>query len=95
MSRAQECDQRNATTIHTGSFGRNHPSEASLKAFLPFSVGSRNCPGQALAQSEMTIVLARLISEYEFTVEQQGKKEYMVSLRPIGAKLRVKALSAK
>jgi cytochrome P450 len=87
MSRAQECDQRNATTIHTGSFGRNHPSEASLKAFLPFSVGSRNCPGQALAQSEMTIVLARLISGYEFTVE--------VSLRPIGAKLRVKALSAK
>jgi cytochrome P450 len=71
----------------------NHPSEASLKAFMPFAVGSRNCPGQGLAHAEMTIVMARLLLGYEFTVEQQGKKEYMVTLRSIGTKLRVKALA--
>jgi cytochrome P450 len=71
----------------------NHPSEASLKAFMPFAVGSRNCPGQALAHEEMTIVLARLLTGYEFTVELEGKKEYMVTLRTIGTKLRVKAIA--
>lgn len=70
----------------------NHPSPAALNAFMPFAVGSRNCPGQALAHEEMTIVLSRLLMGYEFTVEQQGQKEYMVTLRSIGTKLRVKAM---
>ena len=71
----------------------NDPSEASLKAFMPFSMGSRNCPAQALAHAEIMIVMARLLLGYEFTVEQESKKEYMVTLKPIGTKLRVKAIA--
>jgi cytochrome P450 len=68
----------------------NNPSEESLKAFFPFALGKRNCPGQALAHGEMTIILSRLLTEYEFSVAEEGITEYLVTLKSTGTKLWVK-----
>jgi cytochrome P450 len=70
----------------------NNPSEESLRAFMPFSLGRRGCAGQALAHEEITIILSRLLTEYEFRVAEEGKKEYMITLKTVGTRLWVKAI---
>jgi cytochrome P450 len=71
----------------------NNPSEESLKAFFPFALGKRNCPGQALAHCELTIILSRLLTEYEFSVAEEGVTEYLVTLKSTGTKLWVKPIT--
>jgi cytochrome P450 len=67
-----------------------NPSEEALKAFMPFSVGRRGCQGQALANAELTVILAQLCSRYEFWVEDEGEVQFCVTLKAIGTKLRAK-----
>jgi cytochrome P450/NADPH-cytochrome P450 reductase len=67
-----------------------NPSEAAMKAFLSFSVGRRGCQGQALANTELSVVLAQLCSRYEFSVEDEGEVRWVVTLKAVGTKLRAK-----
>jgi cytochrome P450 len=71
-----------------------NPSSESLRAFFPFALGMRNCPGQALAHNEMTIILSRLLTEYKFSVAEEGITEYLVTLKSTGTKLWVKPISS-
>ncbi|KAK8092313.1 uncharacterized protein PG998_014996 [Apiospora kogelbergensis] len=43
------------------------------EAFEPFSYGSRNCIGKNLAYSEMRMILARLLFNYDILLEEQSK----------------------
>jgi cytochrome P450/NADPH-cytochrome P450 reductase len=67
-----------------------NPSEAAMKAFLSFSAGRRGCQGQALANTELSVVLAKLCSRYEFSVEEEGEVQWCVTLKAVGTKLRAK-----
>lgn len=40
------------------------------EAYIPFSFGLRNCPGQALAKLTAKIVVSRLLTKAEFTVDE-------------------------
>lgn len=39
------------------------------RGFLPFSIGSRNCVGQALALVELKAVLALLMGTFSFSLQ--------------------------
>jgi cytochrome P450 len=67
-----------------------NPSEDALKAYIPFSAGRRGCQGQALANAELTVILAQLCSRYEFWVEDEGEAQWCVTLKALGTKLRAK-----
>jgi cytochrome P450 len=56
-------------------------------SFLPFSLGKQNCVGQALAKIELDTVIARIISEFDLSVADEGVTEYFLTMKPIGAKL--------
>jgi len=61
-----------------------NPSSTSTKAFIPFSLGTRNCPGQALANAELHSVIAYLCAHYDFTVKDKGSFD---GLKPSGVRL--------
>lgn len=63
------------------------PSDAALQSFLPFSCGRRNCQGQALANAEIGVILARLCANYQFTVTDPGTTEYYVTLKTVNSLL--------
>jgi cytochrome P450 len=65
-----------------------NPSEEMLRTFMPFAIGRRNCQGQALANTEMNTVVARLCSKYSFEVVDEGKPDCLVTLKPSGSTLR-------
>lgn len=55
--------------------------------FLPFAAGSRDCPGQRLAMSEIDLALPLLIQQFSFTVAQKGTLECASVLAHIGYRL--------
>jgi len=65
------------------------PTEEQLKHFLPFSSGMRNCQGQALANSELHLILFNIISKYKLTVVDEGYPEYNVIWKLTGSKINV------
>lgn len=70
-----------------------NPTRDQLDAFLPFSLGKQNCVGQSLAKAETTSIVARIISEYELTVDETKDPftiDYFLTLKPIGAYLRAR-----
>lgn len=72
-----------------------NPSEASMKAYMPFLVGRRNCIGQALASAELTGVVATLCANYEFEIAKDGVSHFAVTLQPFGSRLKVKRIPSK
>lgn len=60
------------------------------RGFLPFSIGSRNCVGQALALVELKAVLALLVSSFSFSLHPsmggvegvEASAKQTVTLRP-------------
>ncbi|GFH53033.1 hypothetical protein CTEN210_09509 [Chaetoceros tenuissimus] len=56
-------------------------------AYMPFLIGPRNCLGQSLAYAEIRTVLARLIAEFEFSIEDEGSNEFFATYKPIGCRL--------
>lgn len=42
--------------------------------FMPFGAGTRRCVGEALAQFEMKVVIATLLSNYEFALKDSRKE---------------------
>lgn len=54
-------------------------------AFMPFSLGSRNCIGWKLALTEVKVILARLVSSFEFwTTDEPNdvKLHFHITLKP-------------
>ena len=65
-----------------------NPSNDALLALMPYSVGRRNCVGQAMANAELHVIIAELIRRYEFTVAEEGFTDYYVTLKNTGCLLR-------
>ena len=53
------------------------------KAIQPFSVGPRNCIGKNLAYAEIRLILARLLWEFDFELEERSR-DWMEGLRVWG-----------
>ncbi|EJK44537.1 hypothetical protein THAOC_36914 [Thalassiosira oceanica] len=70
-----------------------NPTREMLDSFMPFSLGARNCIGQTLAGAHLHTVVARICSEFELTVEDEGKVDFFMTLKPIGARLKVRRVS--
>jgi|UniRef100_A0A8J9TET2 cytochrome P450 len=68
----------------------NNPSELQRTAVIPFILGSRNCVGQRLAIAEIHSVIARLCTDFEFFVEDEGTSEYFLTYKPVGALLKAR-----
>ena len=50
-------------------------------AFIPFSIGSRNCIGQVFSQMEAKIILARFLRTFDFELVNDGEHDqYIESL---------------
>ena len=77
------------------------PKDAAARAeldelktsFFPFSLGRRNCVGQAVAQAEIRLVLARLVRKFRFEVDKLPAIDYALTLKPAGGLLRAVAVS--
>jgi len=65
-----------------------NPTEEMNRNWLGFGTGRRSCQGQALAQAELSVVLAKLCSDFEWTVVQEGHVEYYVTRKSVGAVLK-------
>ena len=70
-----------------------NPTESMKRAFIPFATGVQNCVGQALANAELHSILARMIYEFDFSVEDEGYPETSLVFKPVG--LRMNATRAK
>ena len=64
------------------------PTSAMNQAWIGFGIGRRSCQGQSLANAELSVVLAKLCADYEWTVEEEGDEEYYVTLKRVGTLLR-------
>ena len=84
-SRWEENDPTSSNSCSTSS-------ECRIASLLPFAAGRRNCVGRALAQAEMSTILARLVSSFEFSVVDEGHPTYFVTLKVEAMKLAVKPL---
>ncbi|EJK47306.1 hypothetical protein THAOC_33983 [Thalassiosira oceanica] len=67
-----------------------HPTREMMDCFIPFSLGKQNCIGQSLANAEMQTIISRLCSEFDISVEEEGRIEFFLTLKQIGTKLRAK-----
>ncbi len=58
---------------------------AAAQAFMPFSLGRRNCVGQNLATLELRVVLAPLLQRFRPELERPGEplqSEYYLTMKP-------------
>jgi len=67
-----------------------NPTRDQLDAFNPFSLGKQNCVGQSLAKAETQAIVARICSEFELQVEDEGDVDFFLTLKPVGARLRAR-----
>lgn len=65
-----------------------NPSRDMLDAFTPFSLGKRICIGQSLARAQMYYIVARICSEFDLCVEEEGSVDFFLNLKPVGARLK-------
>ena len=61
-------------------------------SILTFALEVRNCVGQALATAELDSILPRIMSQYDFEIEEEGSLEFFLTLKHVGTKLRAKSL---
>ena len=66
-----------------------NPSDDTKAAFLPFSLGRRNCIGQNLARATIYKTLSTLIADYDFTIAEEGIEEIFIRYAPEGLRLKV------
>ena len=66
------------------------PTREMLDAFMPFSLGKHSCIGQSLAQAESYAIVARICSEFELSVEDEGTSDFSLTFKPMGARLRAR-----
>jgi cytochrome P450 len=64
------------------------------ESLISFATGPRNCIGQPLAIAELESVLPKLLSTYEFTLEEPGQLEYFLTLKYKGCRLKASKVVA-
>jgi len=70
-----------------------NPTREMLDSFMPFSLGKHNCIGQVLAGAHLHTIVARICSEFELTLEDEGKADFFMTLKPVGARLKATRVS--
>ena len=60
------------------------------KSWIGFGLGRRNCSGQALAKAELSVFLAKLCCNYEWSITEEGQGETSLTLKPVGTILKAK-----
>jgi len=45
------------------------------KAYIPFTFGSRNCPGQALGKLEARVIFSRLLAVIDYEIDEELLKK--------------------
>jgi cytochrome P450 len=57
---------------------QNCNKSRDVNSWLPFSRGTRTCPGQTLAFLELRLLISYFLSKFEYDVDQQQiEKEYV------------------
>lgn len=57
-------------------------------AYQPFSAGRQNCVGQPLANAELHCILPRILSQFELTLEEEGRTQTFLTIKPAKCMLR-------
>ena len=70
----------------------DYPTERMNEAFHPFSLGKRNCSGQALANAEIHSIIAQICSEFELELTNEGEKAYFLTNKPVNTMLKAKKI---
>jgi cytochrome P450 len=70
-----------------------NPTKEMLDEYLPFALGKQNCIGQSLANAEMHCIAARICSEFDLEVEEEGGVDFFLILKPVGARLKARKLN--
>ena len=56
----------------------------------PFGLGKQNCVGQSLAKAEIFSIVAKIISEFDLSVEDDGAVDFFLTIKPVGTMLRAR-----
>lgn len=67
-----------------------NPTEDMKLSRLMFSLGQRNCIGQALAMAEIRSVLPALLSRYCFEIDEEGHLDFFLTLKYSGCRIKPK-----
>mmetsp|Transcript_22913 Transcript_22913/g.47840 ORF Transcript_22913/g.47840 Transcript_22913/m.47840 type:complete len:367 (+) Transcript_22913:371-1471(+) len=66
------------------------PTREMMSSFHPFSLGKQNCVGQSLARAEVYGIVARVCSEFELSMGEEGIVDHTLTTKPEGARLRAR-----
>jgi len=61
-------------------------------SIIPFSIGRRNCTGQALAKSEEFWIVSQLVREFEIHIVEEGNVAFCITLTTKGITLAFRAI---
>jgi len=87
---------RNANKFIPDRWRNEDPQVDELrKSFMPFGFGRRNCIGQTHALLSIKFSTAHLVREYEWSVVQEPKPMFFLTLKPEGLRLKVKSRSSR
>ena len=70
----------------------DNPTEEMNEAFYPFSVGKQKCSGQSLAKAEIHSIIAKICSEFELELVNEGVMKYFVNYKPVNTMMKAKKL---
>lgn len=62
-----------------------NPTKEQSAAFMPYSLGRRNCVGQSLAKIEIIDVLSSFCAEYSFSIHEEGTVDLIITQQPVKA----------
>jgi len=65
-------------------------TQSMKDGFHQFSLGNQNCIGQSLARAQIHAIVARICSEFELSVEDEGTSECGLTLKPVGLRLKAR-----
>lgn len=71
-----------------------NPTKEMIDAMHPFSFGKQNCVGQSLASAQMKAILPKICSEFELTVEDEGRADFFLTMKPAGVLLKAKQVQS-
>ena len=83
---------RNSEDFRANSLQSRIGRICAKKAYLPFSLGPRNCVGRPLALLEMRVVLIKLLQKFTFKIPRNDESYnsvpwFQLTLNPMGIKL--------
>lgn len=70
---------------------RDHGQPDAASLVVPFGIGRRTCPGRRFVEMELTLLLAKMVREFEigYCGELQTEFEFLLVPRtPVGLRLR-------